>query len=163
MTLSLNTLKPAKGAKKRKVRVGRGDASRRGSTAGRGTKGQRARTGGKSGLKLKGLKRMLLGFPKKRGFTSVRAEIHALRVGRVADAFGANAKVTVAELKKKGLLPKRAMYVKLVGGGDVKKPLIIVGIKATSSVKEAIEKAGGSFIDARRASKSTKSVKSKSP
>lgn len=146
MTLSLNTLKPASGAKKQKTRVGRGLGSGRGTTAGRGTKGQRARTGGRNALKLKGLKRMLLGFPKTRGFKSSAVEIFSLRISRVQEAFAANAKVTVAELKKKGLLPKRAMYAKLVGDGEVTKPLVFIGVRATASVKDAVTKVGGSFV-----------------
>ncbi len=145
MTLTPHTITPAKGSKSSKIRRGRGYGSGKGKTAGRGTKGQRARTGGKSGLKLKGLKQMLLGFPKTRGFSSPKPKVHAVRIGRVSESFGDGATVTVAKLKEKGLLPKHAVYVKLVGGGEAKKSLKFVGVRATASVKEVVEKAGGSF------------------
>jgi len=159
MTLSLHTIAPSKGAKKAKKRLGRGYGSGKGTTAGRGTKGQRARTGGRNSLKLKGMKQMILGFPKSRGFASTKVHIFDIRAERVMKAFNEKATVTVADLKRKGLLPKKVVYVKLIGGGEtVVKPLKIVGIRATQSVKEAIEKAGGSFIDAPKevALKSTK-------
>jgi len=146
MTLTLHSLKPPKGSKKRKTRVGRGDGSGKGTTAGRGTKGQRARAGGRGGLKLKGLKQMVLGFPKSRGFKSTKPVAYDIRIGRVVEAFDEKERVTVAALKKKGLLPKVAIYVKFIGGGDVTKPLKIEGIRASASVQEAVEKAGGSFV-----------------
>ncbi|MCR4278754.1 MAG: 50S ribosomal protein L15 [bacterium] len=160
MTLSLHTIAPSKGAKKTKKRIGRGYGSGKGTTAGRGTKGQRARTGGRNGLKLKGLKQMILGFPKSRGFASTKAQVFDIRAERVMKVFNDNATVTVAELKKKGLLPKQAVYVKLIGGGEeAVKPLKIVGIRATQSVKTAIEKAGGTFIEAQEVVVTKKSKK----
>lgn len=148
MTLALHTIAPAKGAKKGKTRVGRGYGSGKGKTAGRGTKGQRARTGGRSGLKLKGMKQMVLGFPKTRGFKSGKPDVFSVRIGRVAAAFAQGGTVTIAALKREGLVPKRALYAKLVGGGDVTAPLKIIGIRATASVKDAVEKAGGTFLTA---------------
>jgi large subunit ribosomal protein L15 len=145
MTLTLHTIAPAKGARSKKFRVGRGNSSGRGTTAGRGTKGQRARTGGRKRLKLKGMKQMLLSFPKKRGFQSKFVEVFSVRVGRVSAAFAAGDQVDIKALKSKGMIPKRAVAAKLIGGGAVDKKLIIKGVLASAPVKEAIIKAGGSF------------------
>lgn len=75
---------PKKGSRTKKFRVGRGYATGRGTTAGRGTKGQRARTpGGRKRLKLKGLKQMLLAFPKSRGFNSMYPTVYAVPADRI--------------------------------------------------------------------------------
>lgn len=145
MALSLHTLTPAKGARAKTFRVGRGNASGRGTTAGRGTKGQRARTGGRKRLKLKGLKQMLLSFPKTRGFVRQVPEVHALRIEHVLKVYSDGERITIASLKKKDLIPKSVTRVKLIGTGTVDKKVTIVDIQATASVKQAIEKAGGSF------------------
>lgn len=143
MTLSLNSLQPAHGARKKSFRVGRGHGSGRGKTAGRGTKGQRARSGGRKKLKLKGMKQMLLGFPKARGFQSRFPDARAIPVSRL-DAFAAGDTVSVASLREKGLMRRRDVSVKIVGPGELKKALKIVGIKVTAGAKAAIEAAGGS-------------------
>lgn len=150
MSLTLNTLAPTKGARKKSFRIGRGNASGRGTTAGRGTKGQRARTGGRNKLKLKGLKQMLLAFPKLRGFQSRYAKAEAVTLARLVKAFGAGGRVDLSSLKKKGLVTKSAAYAKLVGSGDVGATLTIVGIPASASAKAAIEKAGGSFVPSKK-------------
>lgn len=153
MALSLHTLAPKKGSRTKKFRVGRGYATGRGTTAGRGTKGQRARTGGRKRLKLKGLKQMLLAFPKNRGFKSTHPTVYAVPVGRVFSAFQAGDRVDVETLKAKHLIPKSAVLAKLIGGGEIDKKLTFIDIKVTTSVKAAIEKAGGSFEKAPKAKK----------
>mgnify|MGYP001593027157 CR=1 FL=1 len=149
MSLSLHTLKSAHGARKKTRRIGRGYGSGRAKTSGRGTKGQRARTGGRNRLKQKGIRAMLLGFPKQRGFTSHFVETHAIRIGRIMESFNAGEQVDLQQLKKKQLVPSRAISVKLVGGGLVNKKLQFVGLKATAAVKVAVEKAGGSWANAK--------------
>ncbi len=73
--LSLHTIKPAHGSRKKSFARGRGEGSGLGKTAGRGTKGQRARSGGTRGLQLKGMRRVLLRIPKVRGFTSHQSRL----------------------------------------------------------------------------------------
>ncbi|MBU1032415.1 MAG: 50S ribosomal protein L15 [Patescibacteria group bacterium] len=156
MSLSLHTLKPAKGSKKKSRRIGRGYGSGRAKTSGRGTKGQKSRTGGKKGLKEKGLKHMVLGFPKQRGFTSNFPEVAAVRIGKVMEAFKQGEQIDIAGLKKNGLISKRAIIAKVVGGGEVDKKLNFVGIKVSASVKEAVEKAGGTFAADKKANEQKK-------
>ncbi|MBU1348728.1 50S ribosomal protein L15 [Patescibacteria group bacterium] len=145
MTLSLHTMKPARGSRTTKKRVGRGNASGHGTTAGRGTKGQRARTGGRKRLKMKGMRAMLLSFPKQRGFTSTHPSVYDVRIGRVILAFQDGDRVDLAALKEKKIVPKAAVLAKVIGGGPVDKKLRFIGIRATVSVKAEVEKAGGSF------------------
>lgn len=146
MSLSLHTLKPAKGSRPKHFRIGRGYGTGRGTTAGRGTKGQRARTGGRKRLKLKGLKQMLLAFPKNRGFVSMHPTVYSVPVGRIMKAFAAGERVTLAELKKKQVIPKRAVLAKVIAGGEIDKKLNFIDIRSTASVKLAIEAAGGTFV-----------------
>lgn len=145
MSLTLHTMTPAKGSRPKSFRVGRGNASGRGTTAGKGTKGQRARTGGRNRLKLKGLRQMLLSFPKLRGFQSRYAKPVTLPLGRVYAAFKAGEKVDLRALKAKNLVTKSAEAAKLVGTGPVDKALTFVNVFATTGAKAAIEKAGGAL------------------
>lgn len=146
MTLTLHTIAPSTGSRPKKFRVGRGNASGRGTTAGRGTKGQRARTGGRKNLKLKGLKQMILAFPKSRGFQSRFEKPVSLPLARIAKAFPSDAKIGVTELKAKRLIPNSANLAKLVGKDGIDKKYTFVNVIATASAKEAVEKAGGSFV-----------------
>jgi len=144
MSLSLNTLKPAHGSRTKSFRIGRGHGSGRGKTAGKGTKGQKARTGGRKKLQLKGLKQMLLAFPKNRGFQSRFPKSRAVPVAKL-ESFAAGSTVTVETLRAKGLMTRRDVSAKLVGEGPLKKALKIQGIAVTAKAKAAIEAAGGSI------------------
>jgi large subunit ribosomal protein L15 len=153
----MNTLAPAKGARTKKFRVGRGEGSGRGKTSGKGTKGQRSRTGGRKGLKLKGIKQMILGFPKLRGFRSTFTPVVTLPLERIAKVFNSPMTVDLKALKSKELVARSAQRVKLVGTAALEKPLNFVNISASASAKAAVEKAGGSF----KSSKTKKKVSKK--
>ncbi len=142
MSLSLHTIAPKKGSRTKAFRVGRGLGSGRGKTAGRGTKGQRARTGGRNKLRLKGLKQMLLSFPKMRGFTSLYGKVATVPLARL-DVFNDGAKVTLAALKEKHLVSRSARMAKIVGSGSLQKKYFVDGLLVSGSVKRVIEKAGG--------------------
>lgn len=143
MTLTLHTIKPRKGARTKSFRIGRGNASGRGTTAGKGTKGQRARSGGRNQLKLKGMKQMLLQFPKLRGFRSRYPKDATVSLVELAKRFGAGEKIDLKQLKSKGLIEKTATSAKVLGAGDVGKALTLSGVSASAAAKAAIEKAGG--------------------
>lgn len=145
MSLSSHTLKPARGSKTRRVRIGRGNGSGLGTTAGRGTKGQRARTGGRNKLKLKGIKQMLLRIPKNRGFHSGIAHPVAVTLTQLERWCQAGERVTLAALQRRNLVPAGAIGVKVVSTGTLSKKLILIGMTASKTAKEAVEKAGGSF------------------
>ena len=143
MSITLHSLVPNKGARTKKVRVGRGLGSGIGKTAGRGTKGQRSRSGGRNKLRLKGMKQMLLGFPKQRGFTSLSAKSVTLPLARL-EALKEGTVIDLKALKAAGIVSRSARSAKIVGAGTVAKKLTLKGIAASAGAKAAIEKAGGS-------------------
>lgn len=145
MSLTLHSLKPARGSKTRRFRVGRGNASGSGTTAGRGTKGQRARTGGRNKLKLKGIKQMLLRIPKNRGFKSAIAHPHAVTLAQLERWYKGGERVTLAELQKRNLVPATATGLKVLNTGTLSKKLTLVGAVASAEAKKAVEAAGGAF------------------
>jgi len=143
MSLSLHTLKPNKGAKTKSFRVGRGEGSGRGKTAGKGTKGQRSRTGGRGGLKMFGMRAMVLSMPKLRGFNSRYMKAATVTLPALSKAFASNERVDLKALKIKGLVHPSTLTVKVVGKEGLDKPLLFANVMATASAKAAIEKAGG--------------------
>lgn len=147
MSITLHTIKPAKGSRTKSFRVGRGNASGRGTTAGKGTKGQRARTGGRNKLKLKGLKQMLLAFPKNRGFQSRYQKAATVPLARLAKVFHVGDRVDVASLKKKSLVHSTTTRAKIVGTAELDKALKFHNVSVTASAKAAIEKAGGTIAN----------------
>lgn len=143
MAISLHSIAPKRGARTEAFRIGRGAGSGRGKTAGKGTKGQRSRTGGKSALKLKGLKQMLLSFPKNRGFQSRFAKDALIRVGRLSK-LADDSTVNLQALRSANLILRTDRSVKIVAGGELKKKLNIAkGISVSAGAKAEIERAGG--------------------
>lgn len=144
MTLTSHSLSPKTGSRTKKFRIGRGPGTGRGKTAGRGTKGQRARTGGRKNLKLKGLKQMILGFPKLRGFQSRSGKAATVTLGQLS-VFSAGSTVDLSALRRHGLASRMQLGAKIVSGGACDKALTITGpgVNVSASAREAIEKAGG--------------------
>ncbi|MEK7094988.1 MAG: 50S ribosomal protein L15 [Patescibacteria group bacterium] len=138
--LALHTIKPAVGSSKRRLRVGRGLA-RKGTTAGRGTKGQKARSGGSHRLLAKSLRQMLLRVPKNRGFNRAVFKTASVQVGALQTL--ADKQITLAVLRKSGLISRSAKTAKIVGGGELTRAVKLVGIRATEGAKKMIEAAGG--------------------
>ena len=142
--MKLNTLKPAKGARRDRVRVGRGIGSGLGKTAGRGHKGQYARTGGgkvKAGFE--GGQMPLHRRLPKVGFRSKMArdsqEVLLYRLASIkADT------IDLAALREAGLVDARAKRVKVVKKGEIGRAVKLSGVLATAGAKAAIEAAGGS-------------------
>lgn len=142
MTLTLHALAPKKGSRTKAFRIGRGLGSGRGKTSGRGTKGQRSRTGGRNKLKLKGMKQMLLGFPKLRGFHSRYQKSTEVKVGTLEKL--TNSVITLETLKRARMAPRSARNAKIVAGGDkLTKAVCIQGIPVSAGAKKTIEDAGG--------------------
>ena len=144
MTLQLHTIGPNKGAKKKRTRVGRG-LSKGGSYSGRGVKGQRARSGGRAGLKLMGLRRIMLQLPKQRGFTSLNEPYEVVNVGDLARFFADGATITPKILLTKGLIRQQGK-VKILGRGDINIKLSFEDCRLSATAKEKITKAGGKII-----------------
>ena len=140
MSLSLHTIKPAKGAVKKKKRIGRGNASGSGTYSGRGLKGQRSRSGGKSGLKRLGMKIMLKTIPKKRGFKSAKPKNQVVNLVDLNKNFKDGDAVNPKSLLKQGLIGKITLPVKILGNGELTvKELKFSGVKMSESVKSKLE------------------------
>ena len=142
--MRLNELKPAEGSKRNPKRVGRGIGSTDGKTGGRGHKGQKSRSGGFHKVGFEGGQNPIHRRVPKRGFVPLdRVEVFGLNVGRL-DVFEDGAVVDVAAMRAKGLLPKRAEVVKLLGTGEISKKLTVKADRVSASAKAKIEAAGGS-------------------
>ena len=145
MTLKIHNLRPAKGAKTAKTRVGRGEGSK-GKTAGRGTKGTKARyqvpvafEGGQMPIHMR--------LPKLKGFTNRnRIEYQVVNVGDIARLFPQGGTIGVDELVAAGAVRKNKL-VKVLGDGDLSVKVDITADKFTASAKEKIAAAGGSVTE----------------
>lgn len=142
MSLSLHTIRPAKGAKKAAKRIGRG-LSKGGTYSGRGAKGQRARAGGRSGLQLKGMRALMLSMPKARGFQSMHDAAEVVNVGDLARTFPDGSTVTPKLVVKRGLVRTAANGVKVLGAGSIGIKLTLKDFAVSASAKAKIEQAGG--------------------
>lgn len=146
--LSLHTIKPNKGATKKRKRVGRGNASGHGTYSGRGMKGQRARSGGKQGLKRLGMKQVLLNTSKLRGFKSAKPKNQVVNIINLNKHFKDGAQVNPKSLLKAGLVDTIKKPVKILGNGELRvSGLEFSGVKISKSVKEQIKKMDGKVIN----------------
>jgi large subunit ribosomal protein L15 len=142
MTMRLNEMKPAHGARKMRLRVGRGASAGQGKTCGRGVKGQRARKGGYHKVGFEGGQMPIQRRMPKVGFRSAIQSSHAeVRLDELAKIEGTV--VDLDALKKANIIPTFASQAKVVLSGEIKKAYSLKGIGATKGAKEAIEKAGG--------------------
>jgi large subunit ribosomal protein L15 len=143
--MKLHELQPVLGSKKDKRRVGRGHGSGRGKTSGRGTKGQNARTGGPvppyfEGGQLPMVRRLSV----RRGFTNLfRVAYAPVNLGRLAK-FRAKTVVTPELLVKAGIIQSADLPVKILGHGEIDKPLRVKAHRFSANAKEKILAAGGS-------------------
>ena len=139
--MKVHHLRPAPGSKRPRKRVGRGIAAGQGKTAGRGTKGYLARHGTKLGFE-GGQMPLSRRVPKWRGFTNPNhQEWGVVNVERL-QAFDAGATVTVEDLRGRGLVPRK-LPVKVLGRGDLDRPLTVQAHAFSASARAKIEGAGG--------------------
>lgn len=143
--MQLNDLRPAEGAKKARKRIGRGNASGHGTTAGRGTKGQLSRSGGGKGAGFEGGQQPLaMRLPKLPGFTSRnRVEYAPVNVSRLEEKFADGDTVDTASLIAAGIIKREYELVKVLGNGEITKKLTVKVDKVSASAKAKIEAAGG--------------------
>ena len=132
------------GARRRRKRIGRGDATGKGTYAGRGMKGQKSRSGkfrrGFEG----GQMSLIKGLPTKRGFTNIfRVEYATVKLERLS-GFPQGARITPELLHQRGLVRDRNLPVKILGDGELAVPLTVAVHKLTASARSKIESAGGS-------------------
>lgn len=136
-------LKPAAGSTRKARRVGRGEGSGHGKTAGRGTKGTRAR--GTVPLFFEGGQMPLVRrVPKLKGFTPPNRKVFgAVNVGDLESVGGTE--VGPDELRGAGLVHKRYELIKVLGNGEVSKKLAVRAHAVSASARQKIEAAGGSI------------------
>ena len=137
-------LAPAKGARKNRKRVGRGDSAGQGSTAGRGNKGQKSRSGGGVPPWFEGGQLPLIkGLPMKRGFHNRFKTYYSLVKVGTLESFEAGERITPERLLETGHVRNLKLPVKIVGDGEISKSVTVVAAKFTKSAKRKIEAAKG--------------------
>lgn len=134
--------------RRRKKRLGRGNASGRGTYSGRGVKGQKARAGARirSGFE-GGQTPVFQRLPKRRGFRSLRPRPFPVNVRLLEASFPAGALVDIRAVRNAGLVPPGALVVKILGDGELTKPLT-VKLPVSKEAKAKIENAGGTVVEA---------------
>ena len=143
--MELNDLRPAKGAKRARRRVGRGPGSGRGKTAGRGHKGQTSRSGYSRRFGFEGGQMPLVRRIPKRGFSNrFRVEYQVVNLRDLERVFDNGETVSPEQLIGKGLVRAGAERVKILASGELTKKLTVQAHRFSESAKSAIEKAGGS-------------------
>ncbi len=141
--MRLHELKPAEGARKARKRVGRGVASGQGKTAGRGTKGQRSRSGGGVRPGYEGGQMPIHRRLPKRGFTNIFEKKIAIVNIRDLERFESGSTVDEALLREAQLIKGRYDGVKLLGKGEIDRPLTVRLTGVSAGARKKIEAAGG--------------------
>ena len=144
VTMELNNLKPKKGARHAKKRVGRGPGSGHGKTSSRGEKGQKSRSGFSRKLGFEGGQMPLHRRLPKRGFTNIFKKEYAVVNLADLERFDNGATVDEAALRKAGMVKGQVDGVKVLGNGKLSKKLTVSATKFSATAKQAIEAAGGS-------------------
>jgi len=143
--VKLQDLRPTKGATHKRKRVGRGYGSGHGGhESTRGTKGQNSRSGGGTRLSFEGGQTPIwMRFPK-RGFKNfTRVEYVCVNVDTLDEQFEAQAEVTPEMLREARLVRGRDVRIKILGRGEISKPLTVRAHGFAASARKKIEDAGG--------------------
>jgi len=143
--MQIHDLFPAPGSRKERKRVGRGNGSGHGSTAGRGDKGQNSRAGGSKAPGFEGGQTPLaMRLPKLPGFTNrSRIEFDVVNVSRLEEIFSDGDVVDCDSLVAKGVIKTISTPIKVLGNGEITKKLTVRVTKVSGSAKSKIESAGG--------------------
>ena len=155
--MRLNTLKPAAGSKRKRLRVGRGASAGQGKTSGRGVKGQRARKGGYHKVGFEGGQMPLQRRMPKVGFRSAikrtRAEVRLDELNKLKGDV-----VDLAALKAADVIPMHAEKAKVVLSGKITRKFSLQGVMATVGARAAIVAAGGTVADMPKAAERLKKL-----
>jgi large subunit ribosomal protein L15 len=150
--IGLHSLKPPRGSRRARKRVGRGEGSGTGKTSGRGQKGYGQRSGAKSRARFEGGQmpihmrmRKLRGphMKKSMPFEPFRTATQAVNVGDLDARFESGAEVTLEAMRGKGLGKRKGVPVKVLAKGELKKPLTVHAHAFSAVARERIEAAGG--------------------
>jgi len=150
--IGLHNLKPPKGSRKPRKRVGRGEGSGTGKTSGRGQKGAGSRSGSKTRVNFEGGQnpihmrmRKLRGphMKKSMPFEPFRTHTQPVNLGDLEARFDKGAEVTPDSLREKGLAKRPGIPVKVLAKGELSKPLTVHAHGFSAAARERIEAAGG--------------------
>jgi large subunit ribosomal protein L15 len=142
--MSLNNLRPPRGARRDRKRVGRGPGSGHGKTASRGSKGAKSRSGFRFKRGFEGGQMPLHRRVPKRGFRNpFRVEYAVVNLDTLAEVFDAGSSVTPELLRERGLVRHASAPVKVLGRGDIAKQLTVHAHKFSGSAAQKIAAAGG--------------------
>jgi len=150
--VGLHSLSPAAGSRHARKRVGRGEGSGTGKTAGRGQKGYGSRTGAKSRARFEGGQmpihmrmRKLRGphMKKSMPFEPFRTVTQAVNIGTLEERFEAGAEVTPDTLKANNLATRKGIPVKILAKGELSKALTVSAHGFSATARQRIEAAGG--------------------
>ena len=141
--MELSNLKPKKGARHAKKRVGRGPGSGHGKTAARGEKGQKSRSGFSRMRGFEGGQMPLHRRLPKRGFTNIFKKEHAVVNLSDLERFDNGVTVDETALRQAGLIKGKNDGIKILGNGKLSKKLTVVATKFSESARKQIEAAGG--------------------
>jgi large subunit ribosomal protein L15 len=153
--VALHTLKPAPGSRKARKRVGRGEGSGLGKTAGRGQKGYGSRSGAKDRARFEGGQmpihmrmRKLRGphMKKSMPFEMFRTHTQPVNLGDLERRFDAGAEVTLEDYAKAGIAKRKGVPVKVLAKGELTKSLTVNAHAFSKGAREAIEAAGGTCV-----------------
>jgi large subunit ribosomal protein L15 len=153
--IGLHNLSPAPGSRRPRKRVGRGEGSGTGKTAGRGQKGAGSRAGSKRRARFEGGQmpihmrmRKLRGphMKKSMPFERFRTHTQAVNISDLDARFEAGTEVTLELLKSKGLGTRKEIPVKILAKGEIGKALTVHAHAFSASARERIESAGGSCV-----------------
>jgi large subunit ribosomal protein L15 len=150
--IGLHNLSPAPGSRRPRKRVGRGEGSGTGKTAGRGQKGYGSRSGAKDRARFEGGQnpihmrmRKLRGphMKKSMPFEPFRTHTQPVNLGDLEARFEAGAAVTLEAMKSKGLATRKQVPVKVLAKGELSKSLTVHAHGFSKTAREQIEAAGG--------------------
>jgi large subunit ribosomal protein L15 len=150
--IGLHSLAPAAGSRRPRKRVGRGEGSGTGKTAGRGHKGAGARSGSKRRARLEGGQmpihmrmRKLRGphMKKSMPFEPFRTATQPVNIAALERAFDAGAEVTLDAMRSHGLATRKGVPVKVLANGQLSKAMTVHAHAFSATARERIEAAGG--------------------
>jgi len=145
--MNLGTLRPPEGSRKKRKRVGRGDGSGHGGTAGKGAKGQNARSGHSVRPNFEGGQMPLTRRMPKRGFKNPMRRIIAIVNIEQLKKFQEGSIVDRETLAAFGLVSGRADGIKVLGNGEINFPLSVNVDRVSRGAREKIEAAGGTIVE----------------
>ncbi|MFP4435927.1 MAG: 50S ribosomal protein L15 [Chloroflexaceae bacterium] len=146
--MKLHDLKPAPGSHRRSKRVGRGYGSGKGKTSGKGMMGQKARAGSGPYRTFEGgQNRLVKRMPYKRGFTNIwRVEYQVINVEQLNE-WPQDVEVTIEALLETRAIRRKNQPVKILGDGELTRPLVVHAHKFSASARKKIEAAGGKVVE----------------